>query len=213
MSKFLAPIHFWLFNKIKIHEELEAEIVSGFTNKYGDDILEIEKQNVKEYGERIPEVSLENIIDEGNIHGWLQQRINIAETRQAAILGELFKKYGDEGFNLAKEIYIENAKKHGTQASNSIDISTADDVFRTINNYILDGMPCDNVNSIIISEADLFEYEKNECLHIGYWNAVGVEPKLMYELREVWVSAFVSALDPNFVYQVDGEVHKIYKVS
>ena len=212
MSKFLAPIHFWLFNKIRIHEDLEKEIVSKFTDKYGDDILEIEKQNIEKYGKRIPEVSLEEIIDEGNIHGWLQEKISIAETRQAAILGDLFKSYGDEGFSLAKDIYTENAKRHGSHANKTVDISTADDVFRTINNYILDGMPCDNVNNIIKSEVDILEFEKVECLHIGYWDKVCVDSILMYELREVWISAFVNSLSPNFKYQVDGSLHKILKV-
>ena len=33
MSRFLAPIHSWLFNKIVLFEELESELIRRFTEK------------------------------------------------------------------------------------------------------------------------------------------------------------------------------------
>ena len=69
MSKFLAPIHSWLFNKINIHEDLEREIEQSFKEKYGDDITSIVQTNIDKYGERIDNPNLEEIIDESNIHG------------------------------------------------------------------------------------------------------------------------------------------------
>ena len=211
MSRFLAPIHSWLFNKIKLHEELESEVISKFVSKYGDDVYEVEKSNTIKYGERIPQAPLEDIIDQGNIHGWLQNKISIAETRQAGILSDLFNIYKSDAVELVKDVYIENAIKNASLARESVQAFNPEDIFKVINNFILDGMPCDSVNKIIESNDNLLEYEKVSCLHIDYWKSVGVDANIMYDLRYAWISAFVSTLNPDFEYKVEGSLHRIIK--
>lgn len=205
MSKTLAPIHYWLFNKILLHEELEKEIVQKFRDQFGDEVYNIEKSNIKKYGDRIPNVSLEGLIDTGNVHGWLQDKISIAETRQAAILADLFKKYKDNGILLAKLVYERNGLKYGNDAKEKYSVSSPKEIYDVLNNYILDGMPCDNVNNIIESNNDYLEYTQVRCLHIIYWNEVGIDPRIMYDLRSTWNEAFVNAANPDFKYQVDVE--------
>ncbi|SCG81761.1 hypothetical protein DW1_0140 [Proteiniborus sp. DW1] len=219
MSKFLAPIHFWLFNKIKYHEDLEKEIIQGFKERFGDDVNSIEDANINKYGERIPEAPLDELIDTDNIHGWLQEKIAVAETRQAAILADLFAKYKDDGIFLAKNIYKQNGAALGKDAREKYDVSTPKDVYDVLNNYILNGMPCDNVNSIRASEEDYIEYSQSRCLHKGYWNDAGADPKIMYDLRTTWIESFVSAANPDFKYQISSEktgleeefLHKIFR--
>ncbi len=219
MSRFLAPIHFWLFNKIKYHEDLEKEIIHGFKERYGDDVISIEEAYIRKYGERIPDAPLDELIDTNNIHGWLQERIAVAETRQAAILADLFAKYKEEGVLLAKNIYKQNGTALGMDASEKYDLSTPKDLYGALNNYILNGMPCDNVNSIRVAEEDYLEYSESRCLHKGYWSEAGADPKLMYDLRATWIASFVNAANPDFKYQVDSEkigleegfVHKIFR--
>ena len=36
-----------------------------------------------------------------NIHGWLQNKIAISETRQAKLLGDLIKRFGGEAERIA----------------------------------------------------------------------------------------------------------------
>lgn len=219
MSRFLAPIHFWLFNKIKYHEELEKEIIEGFRGSFGDDVNNIEDENIKKYGERIPEAPLDELIDTNNIHGWLQERIAVAETRQAGILADLFAKYKEDGILLARNIYKQNGAALGKDAREKYDVSTPKDVYDVLNNYILNGMPCDNVNSIRVSNEDYLEYSESRCLHKGYWNNAGVDSKVMYDLRATWVGSFVNAANPDFKYQVSSEkigyeegfLHKIFR--
>lgn len=220
MSRFLAPIHFWLFNKIKYYEELEKEIIKGFKAAYDEEEVDnIEKSNIEKYGNRIPDKPLEELIDTNNIHGWLQERIRIAETRQAAILADLFHKYKDSGILLAKNIYKQNGTKLGEDAKSKYNVSTPKDIYNALNNYILDGMPCDNVNSINAAEDNYLEYSQLNCLHKGYWNEAGAEPSIMYDLRSAWIRAFVNSANPDFEYQVTSEKlgqreefrHKIFR--
>ncbi len=205
MSKTLAPIHYWLFNKILLHEELEKEIVKKFSEQLGDEVYTVENNNIQKYGDRIPSVSLEGLINTGNIHGWLQNKISIAETRQAGILADLFKTYKNNGIILAKLVYEQNGIKCGNDARTKYNVSSPKTIYDALNNYILDGMPCDNVNKIIQSDNDYLEYTQVRCLHIIYWNNVGVDPRIMYDLRSTWNGAFVNAANPDFKYQVDVE--------
>ncbi len=157
MSTSLTSIHFLLFNKIKLYEELEKDIIKGFRENFEDDIDKIdniENKNIKKYGERIPNKPLEELIDFDNIEGWLQERIDIAETRQASILAGLFKKYKENGILLARNIYEQNGIALGKDAKTKYDVSNPKGVYDALNNYILNGMPGDNIISIKVVEYD-----------------------------------------------------------
>lgn len=219
MSRFLGPIHHWLFNKIKLHEELEQELVDRFKTEYGGEIDNIVEKNRKKFGDLLPNQPLEEIIDTDNIHGWLQNKISIVETRQTSILGDLFKKYKTDGVLLANTVYEQHGIKCGKMARENNAVSSAEDIYKTLNNYILDGMPCDNANNVTEISNDYLEYKQIQCLHIGYWNKAGVDSKKMYDLRSIWTEAFVNTLNPDFKYQVtienigetQGFRHKIFK--
>ena len=80
MSAFLGPIHFWLYNKIGKQEELTKAIAA-----YAERTGWIQEQ--KKYTKELP--SLESVIDESNIHGWLQGQIHDAEIRYANLIGSI----------------------------------------------------------------------------------------------------------------------------
>ena len=84
MSMFLGPIHYWLYNKIGNQEKLTAEIA-----KYAVDTNYIDSS--EQYTKELP--PLETVIDESNIHGWLQGQINDAESRYAKLI-EALLSYG-----------------------------------------------------------------------------------------------------------------------
>lgn len=203
MSKFLAPIHFWLFNKVEIHEDLETDLEEIFKAKYGEEVKNIVDANIEKYGERVSDKKLEDIIDQGNIHGWLQGTIAVAETRQAAILADLIEKYGDEGIELARNVHKDHAAKNAVIAKSTRPVDTAEEIYKTINDYVLDGMPCDSAGSVTRSEEDILLAESKGCLHINYWEAAGLDADTMYDLREEWTKSFVNELNPNYIYKVD----------
>lgn len=200
MSKFLAPIHSWLFNKIQIHEGLEKEIQTNFESEYGDDVRDIADANIEKYGSRLASDNLEEIIDQSNIHGWLQENITLAETRQAALINDLVEKYGQDAEDLIHNIYRDNAIVHAQAAKEDISADSPEDIYKVINNFVLDGMPCDSTGSITQTNDDLLEAVQNNCLHINYWKTAGVNPDLMYSLRSEWTKAFVNELNPLFEY-------------
>lgn len=219
MSRFLGPIHHWLFNKIKLYEELESQIIDNVQRELDTNISDMVSNLENKIGSPIPDRPLEELIDTSNIHGWLQNKITIAETRQAALITNIIDKFGEKGLNVIKETYKDQATKSGKDAKVNYDVSTPALLYKTLNNYILDGMPCDNVNNVTINEENKLQWQVVNCLHKGYWENVNGDINVLYELREIWISNFIKNANPEFTYSfkiqdINGQkvlVHEINK--
>lgn len=212
MSKFLAPIHFWLFNKIKLSEELQKEIYNSLYNKYDDKVKLIFSESIDLFGDFTEDKPLDEIIDTSNIHGWLQDKISKSETRTAYIITKATQEFGSDALNLIKDCYILQGKHCGIESRNSNVNKNTLELFKSLNNYILDGMPCDNAHSLTTKTDDLTEWSTNPLLHEPYWTKVGGDISLFYELRTLWIVNFISEANSSFDYaNKDNVFHKIMK--
>lgn len=212
MSLFLGKIHYWLFNKVLWFEGLEDKVIEFTRGKIAEgDNLENEI-NLK-YGKKLENKNLEEIIDTSNIHGWLQSKIHSAEGRMAAwtsailnndkeYIYELKKIYTEQGVNAAKEAKVKSSN------------ATAEDIFNSMNDYILDGMPCDRVNEVITSNDEIVEWKRRICVHKGIWEDEGVPVETFYDLRNQWISAFVKEMNNDYEYiELDNDIKAIRKRS
>lgn len=200
MSAFLGPIHHWLFNKIRLHEELEGKLVELYKAKYGSDINEIVKTAEDRYGEPLGRKPLEDQIDLTNIHQWLNNTIERTETRLAYILGEIFRKHNEQALEAALEEYKKQGAECGTDAREKGISNTPSQIYKALNDYMLEGMPCDRVNFITSNSDEKLEWKTTECLHRNYWREAGADINTLYTLRFAWIEAFVSSSNPEFQY-------------
>lgn len=200
MSKFLGPIHYWLFNKITLYESLESDIIDTIENKLNISLSDITEELNSKIGAPIQNKSLEELIDTNNIHGWLQNKITIAETRQASLITFVVNKYGDKGINIIQNCYKQQAKASGKDAKTNYNLDSAPAIYKALNNYILDGMPCDNVNNITVNEDNKLEWRVLNCLHKDYWINVNGDLDILYELRKIWISHFIQSANSNYEY-------------
>ena len=212
MSLFLAPIHSWLFNKIRLYEELEQNVINSHLETFGEDVKSILNEGINKYGDFLEEKPLEELIDLSNIHGWLQGRIQTEESRSAYVFGKLYEKYGEQ----SKEITIKEFEKQAAQcAENESGLEVPEDVYATLNNYILEGMPCDRVNSVTEKDDNHLVYLQSSCIHRQNFELGQGNLEYMYELRDVWVKSFIENLSPKYTYNIkrEGEqaVHTITK--
>ena len=203
MSLFLGKVHYWLFNKIVWFEGLEKEVI-GLAKSENLNIDAISDEITKKYGDMLPNKPLEEMIDTGNIHGWLQEKISSAEGRMAAWTFEILEK-DKATLSKLENIYIEQGIKAGNEVKdNSEQIENAVDIFNKINDYILDGMPCDRVNEVITSEENIVKWSRSVCVHTSIWEKENVPVNLFYNLRSLWIKSFVSTINGEFKY-VEGE--------
>jgi hypothetical protein len=200
MSAFLAPIHTWLFNKILLAEDLEKSLQKAYIDKYGDYAEEVSQKSLT-YGSPIDTTkNIEDIIDASNIHGWLQDKISKVETRTALIITEMVKKYGEEAEVVAKECFAMQGKFVGETSKVKDMPGDAEEIFNTLNNYLLEGMPCDRVTRLIKSESNLLEWETTSCIHKNYWETVSGDVNIFYDLRHIWTKAFVENSNEKYTY-------------
>ncbi|EPR11825.1 hypothetical protein [Ruminiclostridium papyrosolvens] len=197
MSLFLGKIHYWLYNKIIWYEKIEMDIIKWAQEKELPVGTWVQDINEK-HGPPLGSEPLEQLIDTSNIHGWLQERIESAELRQAAIVTQVLNRSIDYKNDLT-EIYKNQGR--GAAGDYKGETSVPEDVFNALNDYILEGMPCDRVNEIVSSSDNEFVWKSAICLHTPYWKKVEGNVNNFYELREAWVKAFVEELNPDFIYK------------
>ena len=200
MSAFLAPIHTWLFNKILLAEDLEKSLQKAYIDKYGDDAKEVTEKSLA-YGSPIDTTkNIEDIIDASNIHGWLQDKISKVETRTALVITEMVKKYGEEAETIAKECFAIQGKNVGEASKVKEMPGTPEELFNALNNYLLEGMPCDRVTRLIKSESNILEWETTSCIHKSYWERVSGDVSIFYNLRHTWIKGFIENANEEFAY-------------
>lgn len=148
MSAFLGPIHFWLYNKIGKQEELTKAIASMAA---GNGWISDRTAYIRD----LP--ALEDVIDESNIHGWLQDQIHDAETRYADLIQTVLTTHPERLEEISKVAF-----RYGRR--NGRDAEKATDVFRIFEDFFVNGMPCDRVNTeVSIRRSDIM----NEAIKAG----------------------------------------------
>ena len=180
MSAFLGPIHYWLYNKIQIQQNIVDEIHS----RYG---LSLKEECDVRYGE-FDNRPLEEIIDQSNIHGWLQERVSQVEYKYAYSIKALLDK-DPSLLSQLEELLTLKGRELGQNLKETS--KTAALLFKVISDNLLDGMPCDHANSLVENSDDRLVWKRNLCVHEDYWAAVGADISIYYRLREAWIKGLV----------------------
>ena len=210
MSLFLGKIHYWLFNKILWFEKLEDEIIN-LAKEEGFDVENISIEIQNKYGAKLPNKPLEELIDTNNIHGWLQNQIHSCERRMASWT-KLLIESNDENYSKLEKVY----KSQGIVAANEIKLegksaSTPEELFNLMNDYILDGMPCDRVNEVVMNEENQIGWKQRICVHKDIWQEVGCDVEYFYNLRNSWIKSFINGLNNNYDYLIEEDGMRVIR--
>ena len=133
----------------------------------------------------------------GKIHYWLFNKILWFEGLENEIIN-LANEQGLDIEKLSNEINLKYGEKLPNK--NLEDMIDAKEIYNSINDYILDGMPCDRVNEIITSEDNCVEYRRRICVHKDIWNKENGDVNTFYKLRSLWIKAFVNEVKSDFEY-------------
>ncbi len=204
MSAFLGPIHYWLYDKIEVEEEILNDIINLAKGK-DEKVSGYVKQSEKQYGE--PKIGkLEDLIDHSNIHGWLQNCIISVDTRLAFVITKLL----DTNIVTIKEleeVFSKNGEKYGSLCKN--DNMAVENIFTEIYNKLLAGMPCDRVNEVIQNNKDEFIWKTTKDVHKEHWDKVGGNVIIYKKLEKAWIRTFVETIDNNLKYEVKEDINYI----
>lgn len=199
MSKFLAPIHSWLFNKIKISEGIENRLLETLQVKEDPFVKALYSQ----VGPQLPDSPLEELIDQSNIHGWLQNRIHMTESRLAALI--TWQVTGaPENLSMLHSIWTQAGAALGGSLESPPPLK-AEEAYKLVQDIVLEGMPCDRVNQVTAVNEEAVEWLTTQCLHQGYFQAVNGEVAHYYDLRKSFVNGLFSTIQPCIRYEVTAQ--------
>lgn len=177
MSQFLGPIHYWLYSKIENQENLTKSLEEYGKNQ---EWIAEESQWTKEFP------PLESAIDEGDIHGWLQEEVRNGEIRWAKLVTELIKE-DESRWEEIKEVAYDFGVRHPFEEDENPEA-----IYRQMENFFVNGMPCDHVNMVMESNPQGIMWKQTQDLHKEYWREVGGDPKQYYTLRENVIEGMLS---------------------
>ena len=177
MSKFLGPIHHWLYNKIELQNNINKQIAT-LNDTYASDTASY----------LLP--PLESAVDTTNIHGWLQQKIDFVEQQLAYNVYQYTAKNSSDLTPLQQIFY--SAGKSIVEERNSV---TPKEFYQLLNDTLLDGMPCDHVNRLIEETEKSVTYQKTSCVHKKYWESIGADPEVFYNLRDELIRGMADNLE------------------
>jgi hypothetical protein len=186
MSAFLGPIHYWLYNKINLQQDIVDDIYL-LGEQYG---LSLKEECDSKFGvfENKP---LEEMIDQGNIHGWLQERVSQVEYKYAYAVTTLLNE-NQEAKDSLKTILFN--KGTGLAITLKEYLLNATGVYKAITDNLLDGMPCDHANRLIEQSENEVTWARAVCVHSQYWDAASGDITVYYELRDIWIEGLVQEL-------------------
>lgn len=185
MSAFLGPIHYWLYNKIQLQQGIVDEIYK-LGEQYALSLKEACETNFGVFENR----PLEEMIDHGNIHGWLQERVSQVEYKYAYCVTNLIKK-DPASFEALKTILYKKGQEIGMTLQGRT--NTMQEIYKAITDNLLDGMPCDHANTVVEHDENSISWKRNTCVHESYWKEVGGNIDHYYQLRDAWLNGFATA--------------------
>lgn len=201
MSAFLGPIHYWMYNKIQIQQELIDGVIELSIKKEMNISLQEELENKYGITESRP---LEEVIEQDNIHGWLQTLVSTVEYKLAYSVSLILNKRPE----LMEQLENYFRQKGAEQGANLENPSSPADVYKGINDALLDGMPCDHANSIAQESDTELVWKRNACVHQNYWDKVGGDIANYYRLKEAFLNGYAEASGMNFI-KIDEITYKI----
>ena len=204
MSAFLGHIHFWLYNKIQRNILREIELVKAIDESFDGLGTELYEAPLSMYGDPIPnDKDLADIIDHNNIHGWLQEQIARGEIREATFIKDVNDTLGDDGNKLIFKTFYEHGLAAGKEAKESLPDISAPSIYKTMQNYYLNGMPCDGGDVILTTEDNLILWEGTHKNQLMNWKKSGAPTSLLTTCYQHWFKGFVDGIGETFTFQVE----------
>lgn len=187
MSSFLAPIHFWLYNKIQIQEALIRTIAETARD---EGFLPDSAAFIRE---PLPELS--TAIDVRNIHGWLQDKIASSETSLACLVMKILSE-DENRLNRIVEIAETFGKNYAVPPE-----STAQQAYKAIDDTLLNGMPCDMAEAVVERNHAAIVWKNTKDTHAPYWEETGGSVAYYWKIRAAVIRGLLSQTNLLFTEQ------------
>jgi len=202
MSMFLGPIHYMMFGKIKTAAGRSHAIVETFRAKYPAETDEAVKAALPDGLVDFGNATLDELLGENPIHQFLQGLIDTVEVAEASLVTALLYRFPDDAEALLAKAFFEHGRATCKNALNGNAGSSPLNAFQQmLSVHYLEGMPCDQVSSFRMKDANTLEVSHSECLHRAKWEEAGAPAHIMCKLLDQWARGCGNAIDPKITLE------------
>ena len=152
MMEMIGPKPRWQYRKIELLNELNRDITE-----------EAEKQGWHLSRSYAGDMSdLDRDCDPMNVHGWIQNQLDCVEENLAEMTEEILNQNPD-----AMKILKDTSYRFGYRHAE--DLTDAVSAYQLLDDVLLNGMPCDDVNEITEQSSDKVSWYEKQDMHAKYW--------------------------------------------
>ncbi|MBI3582248.1 MAG: hypothetical protein HY098_09300 [Nitrospinae bacterium] len=207
MSAFLGPIHYMMFNKIKIASDRSRFILEAFREKHGQAVNETLKSALPDGLVDFGDAPLDELLGDNPIHQFLQGLIDHVETAEATLVTALLYRFPDDAETMLEEKFFEHGRLTGEKLVKDRPNAAPLTAFQQVvgSNY-LEGMPCDQVSSYRMLGKESLEVTHSDCLHRAKWEEAGAPTHVMCKLMDKWVEGCARAVSPGLTIKRIGSI-------
>lgn len=152
MMEMIGPKPRWEYRKIALLNELNGDIAEE-AQKNGWHLTDT-------YTVKMPD--LDRDCDPMNVHGWIQNMLDLMEGNLAGITEEILRQHPE-----AMDVLKETAYRFGYRYAK--DVTDAQNAYQLLDDVLLNGMPCDDVNEVTQQSADQVSWYEKQDMHSRYW--------------------------------------------
>lgn len=198
----LGQIHYWMYSKIVITAQREQRVYEEAQKTIEDLADELHETAVETYGKPVdPTVPLDSIIDVKNIHGWLARHLEKQLVREASFIKDIADCGGPDGVDAVKAAFAAHGAQCGDEAAKLLSAgSTGEDVYRVMQSFYANGMPCDGGDEAAPCAQGSYAFYGTYRHQVLHWQTAGVSADVMVPLYEAWFTQFVKHAAPGFAF-------------
>jgi hypothetical protein len=190
MSAFLGPIHQIMFERIRLVDERQQDLLDFVREAMSPSQAEALPQLVN-----LPAGELAELIGQAPIHAWLQSQMEAVMQSEFRLWATL----ADTPDRLRR--VAQRLQAHGRQTGLKLleerpEIAgDARLILQEVNRILLTSMPCDHVSEVIAASPKAFIERRDLLFHERIWQRAGLDESKALQLQEAWMVGLYSAFD------------------
>lgn len=180
MMEMIGPKPRWEYRKIELLNELNGDIAAE-AEKNGWNLSDTYTVNMPD---------LDRDCDPMNVHGWIQNMLDLVESNLAGITEEILRQH-PEAMDALKETAYRFGYRHAE------DVTDALHAYQLLDDVLLNGMPCDDVNEVTKQSSDHVSWHEKQDMHGKYWK----NGEYYRELRNEVIRGLLSGSAVTYAYE------------
>ncbi|HET6203031.1 MAG TPA: hypothetical protein VFI25_09550 [Planctomycetota bacterium] len=178
-----------LFRQIRIARRREAAVFRAFRRRFGSEVAEVTGLDEEDFAAREREGNLEALLGNESVPGWLREVLERQVRSEAILLSHLLRRYGKEGWALARRSLRDFGRACGTEARKGCPEGRGIDLLAALGRDHLHGFP--NQSPALLEPCPGgYVVRRAHCPSQQAWTMLGAPARSLCDLDRSWVTGY-----------------------